>query len=63
MAGSSYPLNQPQRAHATLEMPLQEGGHQSTALATMLGQAGIGDIPVADKQRRQQLQSGQRRDR
>src|ERR1017187_8491010 len=58
----SSPLHESQGAHATLQMPLQEGGYQATALTTMLGQALVGDAPVAGEQSRQQLEGGQRRD-
>src|SRR5450631_3472907 len=57
----SCPFHQSQGAHAALEMPLQEGGHEGAALTTVLGQALVGDAPVADQQRRQKLQGGQRR--
>src|SRR5450631_3635257 len=58
---TSYPLDKSQGAHAALQMPLQEGGHQATALTTMLGQALVGNVPVAAEQSRQQLQGGQSR--
>jgi hypothetical protein len=55
-------LDKSQGANAALEMPLQEGGHQATALTSMLGQALVGDVPVTDEQGRQQFQGGQGRD-
>src|SRR5471032_1831421 len=53
---SSCTLHKSQGAHAALEMPLQEGGNEATALTSMLGQALVGDGPVAGEQGRQQLE-------
>src|SRR5450631_2872467 len=62
LSASSCTFHQSQGAHATLQMPLKEGRHQATALTTVLGQALVGDAPVAGEQSRQQLEGGQRRD-
>jgi hypothetical protein len=40
-------------------MPLQEGGHEATSFTSVLGQALVGDGPVAGEQGRQQLEGGQ----
>jgi len=58
----SYPLHKSQGAHAALQVPLEESGHQAAALTAMLGQAPIGEIPVADEHGAEKLKGGQRRD-